>query len=290
MGNRLNPGDQLKVDQELISENAYTRLIMQGDGNLVEYETRDGQPLWASQTYNTGATHAIMQGDGNLVVYTDANVPKWASGTYNNPGAYATLESDGALVVYSASGVPLWSNNIHVGPNHKIIPPQHKKWEQDYYAITSVDYDPDTRISVIEQNLTNTFKFAPFLAGAKVLFYGGDKTIIGSADYTLQCPAGNVLGGAGHASQVVRATAPEGTQGFALAQYYKPEGIAELAHEVEQLFADIGDFIGQAIDGSWCRQNPDACNAIGLSLLIIAGALCLAFPESCEIVISVGLS
>jgi hypothetical protein len=104
-------------------------LVMQGDGNLVNYDVWTGQPVWATGTGVPGSV-AVMQDDGNLVVYAPSGRAVWASkserqilgwsddrlltGQRLNPGesldsengAYrAVLQNDGNLVVYGSSGV-----------------------------------------------------------------------------------------------------------------------------------------------------------------------------------------
>jgi hypothetical protein len=100
----LVQGSQLAAGQSITSPNGTYSLIMQGDGNLVEYS---GSTLaWSSGTSASGS-FVVMQGDGNLVVY-DGSTPEWASNTSGFPGAYLSLGNDGYLSVLSASGVALW--------------------------------------------------------------------------------------------------------------------------------------------------------------------------------------
>ena len=103
-GSGLDAGSQLTAGQSITSGNGLYNLIMQGDGNLVEYY--GPTPAWASGTSASGS-FVVMQGDGNLVVY-DGSTPKWASNTSGNPGAYLSLGDDGDLVVDSPTGDPLW--------------------------------------------------------------------------------------------------------------------------------------------------------------------------------------
>ena len=49
-----------------------------------------------------------MQGDGNLVVYNSANAPLFATNTSGNPGADLVLSDGGTLEVLSSSGSVLW--------------------------------------------------------------------------------------------------------------------------------------------------------------------------------------
>jgi hypothetical protein len=97
----------LTANQSLASCNGDYTLTMQGDGNLVLYQS--GTPLWASNTAGSAADEAIMQGDGNFVLYTSAGSPLWASGTAGNAGAYLNVQNDGNVVIYSTSGSALWS-------------------------------------------------------------------------------------------------------------------------------------------------------------------------------------
>jgi hypothetical protein len=109
----LGPNQVLSQNQTIRScSNGFT-LAMQGDGNLVLYNSA-GSPLWQSHTYNPGspnrATRAVMQSDGNFVLYNDSNVAQWATMTQGNPNASLSVQGDGNLVVYSQSGQPLWDS------------------------------------------------------------------------------------------------------------------------------------------------------------------------------------
>jgi hypothetical protein len=108
---RLMPGQQLNVNQELLSQNGRVKLIMQADGNLVLYRVDDGVPLWATNTWGTRVTHAVMQTDGNFVLYDDGGKPYWSTGTWGRPGNWLVLQNDGNLVLYTNSGQALWASN-----------------------------------------------------------------------------------------------------------------------------------------------------------------------------------
>jgi hypothetical protein len=103
----LTANVSLTANQSLASCNGDYTLIMQGDGNLVLYQS--GTALWASSTVGSGADEAIMQGDGNFVLYTSSGTPVWASNTAGNAGAYLDVQNDGNVVIDSASGSALWS-------------------------------------------------------------------------------------------------------------------------------------------------------------------------------------
>ena len=61
----------LTANQSIYSPDGQYQLIMQGDGNLVEYGP-GGQVIWDAATNGNPGAYAIMQGDGNLVVYSPA--------------------------------------------------------------------------------------------------------------------------------------------------------------------------------------------------------------------------
>ena len=103
----LTANQQLDANQSLVSCDGDYNLIMQGDGNLVLYQS--GTALWASNTAGTAADEAIMQGDGNFVVYSSSGSALWATGTNGNSGAYLEVQNDGNVVIYSAAGAALWS-------------------------------------------------------------------------------------------------------------------------------------------------------------------------------------
>ena len=67
-------------------------------------QLRPGDAMYSSDR----RTRLVMQGDGNLVLYSGAGA-LWNSRTAGNRGAYAVLQTDGNLVLYSAGNRPLWN-------------------------------------------------------------------------------------------------------------------------------------------------------------------------------------
>ncbi|KAF0684089.1 Aste57867_23912 [Aphanomyces stellatus] len=55
------------------------KVQMQWDSNLVLYFAYEQQPTFASHTQNSGGSRVVMQGDGNLVMYRYDGLPAWAS-------------------------------------------------------------------------------------------------------------------------------------------------------------------------------------------------------------------
>ncbi len=66
----------------------------------------------------SGQFELIMQGDGNLVEYGPGSQVVWASGTNGHPGAEAFMQVNGNLVVYSPTGQALWASGTagHFAP------------------------------------------------------------------------------------------------------------------------------------------------------------------------------
>ncbi|GAA1257157.1 hypothetical protein GCM10009665_54640 [Kitasatospora nipponensis] len=105
----LHQGETLNVGDSIITPigdfNRY-ELIMQADGNLVEYlwsgDPSAGQqsrtPIWATGTNGTGADHATYQQDGNFVVYAGSWAP-WASNTVHGGGSTVDISTQGSLYV-----------------------------------------------------------------------------------------------------------------------------------------------------------------------------------------------
>jgi hypothetical protein len=119
----LASGGYLRPDQFITSRNGRFTLVMQSDGNLVEYTRRHESVRWESGTSGNFDAYVVMQSDGNLVVYphgksapapgqpTDA---LWDSGTFGHPGSSAALLSSGALEVRSpGTGAVWWEASDH---------------------------------------------------------------------------------------------------------------------------------------------------------------------------------
>ncbi|MCW2526667.1 MAG: hypothetical protein JWM76_1527 [Pseudonocardiales bacterium] len=79
----LPAGQTLLIGRQLVQEfSTRQTLIMQGDGNLVDYTC--GRPAWSSNTFVRGST-VTMQTDGNLVIYGPTGRAVWATNT-SGPG------------------------------------------------------------------------------------------------------------------------------------------------------------------------------------------------------------
>src|SRR5215212_2007192 len=120
MVDRLAAGEQLDVNDSLVSANGRFTLLLQADGDLVLYRdaVAPGNAYWATETWTLPAAArpvtAVMQDDGHSVLYDPAGVPRWASGTWGpafvNP--YVVLQDDGNLVIYHDSSIPIWASGV----------------------------------------------------------------------------------------------------------------------------------------------------------------------------------
>jgi hypothetical protein len=69
----------------------YTMIAWQSDGNLVWYDKRNLNPMWASGTNGKGATRLSFQVDGNIVIYNSRGVALWAIGGSSNRRSTTTF-------------------------------------------------------------------------------------------------------------------------------------------------------------------------------------------------------
>jgi len=96
--------------QSLETANLLYRLVLQGDGNLVEYSNSSGTALWSSGTTGKSVADLNMQPDGNLVLYGTNGQALWTSNTSGKGMANLVLQPDGTLALQGSS-VTLWNNN-----------------------------------------------------------------------------------------------------------------------------------------------------------------------------------
>ena len=96
--------------QTLMTANLKHKLVLQEDGNLVQYS--NGSPIWASGTDGQNIGKVIMQSDGNLVMYRNDGRPVWATDTSGNYGAYLTMNDDGVISLNAGGSGVLLNNAI----------------------------------------------------------------------------------------------------------------------------------------------------------------------------------
>lgn len=111
-GHQVHEGTTLFQGQVLMSKNMARRLMVQNDGNLVVYDSRD-RAVWSSETSGQGEGPYLlrMQDDANLVLYDVNDTPIWASATdgQGEGRRKAKLTNDGVFKVVDEMGEVLWA-------------------------------------------------------------------------------------------------------------------------------------------------------------------------------------
>jgi cell wall-associated NlpC family hydrolase len=107
VGDRLASGEVLAPGDSLESVSGTYRLLMQTDGNLVEYGPA-GQVIWQTSTRRRGAS-LLNAPDGNLVIQTRDGCVVWST-DYDPTRGPATLSitDTGNLIDQADSGSVLW--------------------------------------------------------------------------------------------------------------------------------------------------------------------------------------
>lgn len=114
---RLNAGEDLRINDFILSPDTHSVLTMQSDGRAVLYSNYSNA-TWSNSTQATNANRLSMQTDGNLVLYSENGTAIWNSGTAGNPNSRLELQTDGNLVVYNQNNAATWSAGIVHTPDH----------------------------------------------------------------------------------------------------------------------------------------------------------------------------
>ncbi|WP_244100497.1 protease pro-enzyme activation domain-containing protein [Burkholderia ambifaria] len=110
-GGEVTEGTMLRPSQIVYSASGSHRLAMQGDGNLVLYNTANGAAVWNSGTYGNAGAYAVFQTDGNFVIYSASGKALWFSSTTGTTfGQRLSVQDDGNMVIYRVS-VPVFATS-----------------------------------------------------------------------------------------------------------------------------------------------------------------------------------
>ncbi|XP_008288530.1 curculin-2-like isoform X5 [Stegastes partitus] len=97
--NYLSKNNELRKGDSLFSNNGEWKAVFQHDGNFVIYGWKSA---WASDTDGSDAARLCMQGDCNLVMYNTCDQARWHSSSVRSSCTMCRLQltDDGKLVVY----------------------------------------------------------------------------------------------------------------------------------------------------------------------------------------------
>ena len=107
----LPAGATLTATQSIVSPNGEYTLVMQADGNLVEYLT-GGRAIWSSGTHGDTGAHAVMQTNGNLAVLDSGGAVIWSSNSHSaGCASELSIQNDGNVVIYNPSDKAIWATH-----------------------------------------------------------------------------------------------------------------------------------------------------------------------------------
>ena len=86
--------EQLSFNQT-IAKNGTFSLVMQPDGNLVEYNIFT--PIWSTGSSGLYGSYATLQSNGNFVLYSFNGFKIWETKTSGNPDDYLTITNEGYI-------------------------------------------------------------------------------------------------------------------------------------------------------------------------------------------------
>ena len=110
----------LSAGQEMLSNNGKVKLIMQSDGNLCLYITKNSKCVW--DTWHKGGVgdikdkncRLVMQTDGNLCLYNSESKCVWDTwhkggvGSIDDNNCKLIMQDDGNLCLYDSKSKCVW--------------------------------------------------------------------------------------------------------------------------------------------------------------------------------------
>jgi hypothetical protein len=159
-GPELGLGGRLRHQSLTSRSGAYT-LVHQEDGNLVCYDNRAHQAIWASDTWWAGDGWAELTEDGELVVRTLYGAPVWRSGTTGRGVRRLVVGDFGGAALLDADGSEVWGFRAR----------------QDA-AATEGTKDTTARGSVLRRGQTLRRQSLTSADGGTVLAHGDDGRVV----------------------------------------------------------------------------------------------------------------
>ena len=120
--------------------------------------------LFTGHSLNTGSYRLIMQGDCNLVVY-DSGKPVWASNTGGlGSDCRLTMHNNGNLVIYNKSNSVIWQTNTNKKEDHYVLVLQQDRNVVIYGPVVwATGSGPAVGLTLIPNNATATVHARPML-------------------------------------------------------------------------------------------------------------------------------
>jgi hypothetical protein len=111
----LKAGNRLKSGETIKSPNGSHNLVMQGDGNLVLYKSRD--VVWSTNTNGT-SNGLMLTTTGNLEIRVSGGLESlmWQSGS-SGTGTKLVVFDDGNIVLTDQNGNVKWTRSMYLGDN-----------------------------------------------------------------------------------------------------------------------------------------------------------------------------
>jgi hypothetical protein len=106
----LSTNGILYPNRYILSSDSRFVLVLQGDGNLVEYGP-GWQVMWSSNTAGTSPGYAMLQNDGNFVLRSASGTVEWQTNTGSSGAVKAVLQTDGNFVMYNSSNTSVYSSS-----------------------------------------------------------------------------------------------------------------------------------------------------------------------------------
>jgi len=190
----LKAGEKLFPGEQLFSATNKYRLVLQKDGNLVEYDSH-GINTWSSRTNGSLVADLAMQGDGNLVLYDINGTSIWRTTTQGMGATHLTIQDDGNIVLYTSSNAPVWSirngtysfpsdlyMNSSLGVGQQLLSPAH------HFRLI---LQTDGNLVLYDQN--NNAKWSSGTTGQSAAYL----TVQGNSNVALINTSGNIIWSAG---------------------------------------------------------------------------------------------
>jgi hypothetical protein len=152
------------------------------------------------------------------------------------------------------------------------IPSQHADLRDGHFIDSTAELDTYTHAVSCTVVETCTNKVAGFTGGVQLHYYDGNHFRIGASplqQYEInQAPPFDMS----RRHETFADTAPPGTKGLALAQFWDPKNrFGDVADAVGEFFANIANWVaGAPVTGAdFCGAYPDVCVGLAIAICVV---------------------